>query len=126
MGVLDFLRRKKEEEDIPDFGPASDFGSEPFPPAPTAPGMAPTPPATPALPPPVDPFAPAAQSYPLSTTPSFPTPASVGPTPAAPAAQSDVSRELEKINHKLDLISERISKMEQTLDFMQRYTYANR
>ena len=52
----------------------------------------------------------------------FPTPASV------PLAQpeSDTKRELERVNHKLDLISERISKIEQTLDFMQRYVYSNR
>lgn len=128
MGILDKLLRKDKDEDVPDFGPAGSdpFANDPFAPqgAPPPGGMTTSPP--PAFPAPqADPFAPAQQSYPLATTPNFPTPTNVPPQQQQ-QNDAEINMQLERINHRLDLISEKIGKIEQTLDFMQRYVYSNR
>jgi len=135
MGIFDKLLRKKDE-DVPDFGPAGadPFANDPFAPqgAPP-PGMGPAPPggmapaAPPAFPAPqTDPFATAQQSYPLATTPNFPTPTNVPAQQQRQGNDAEMNMQFERINHRLDLISGKIGKIEQTLDFMQRYVYSNR
>jgi hypothetical protein len=141
MGILDKLLKKDKDDDVPDFGPAGTdpFANDPFASPPSgSPGMGPTPQGMgqPLPPPPFpaqqemfpqDSFAPAQQSYPLQTTPSFPTPMNIPQQSQQPSGvDSEISMQLERINHRLDLISEKIGKIEQTLDFMQRYTYSNR
>jgi hypothetical protein len=94
--VFGFLRRKKKEEELPDFGPIDDPTAQPLPPPP-------------------------------QQTPQFPTPGStVVVEQPKPSQDSDMMRLLDEIKHKIELLDQKMDKIEQTLDFMQRYVYANR
>jgi hypothetical protein len=86
----------RKKEEMPSFGPMEE--TQPLPPPP-------------------------AQQF---QTPMFQTPSTVVVEQQQQKQDTDIIRLLDDIKHKVEMLDQKIEKIEQTLDFMQRYVYANR
>jgi len=125
MGIFDRLKGKKEEEEIPEFGPG-DLGDDLGLPAPRTPAGTGTPSApampagtaptggtnlpAPSLPPLPSPATPPAPSLPPLTP--EPLPPSNFPAPGAP---DDVTRNIQQLSERLKKLEERVAYLERAL-----------
>jgi hypothetical protein len=138
MGFLDRIKGKKKEEEIPEFGPGdldlgADFGAAPG--APTTPGTMPKAmPKAPYLPgaqsgpalPPLEPTTPFPEQQFSPSFPPPPEPAGPGwgfPQPTFPDRPANPPDDTSK---KLDMILDRLAKVEERISYLERALYGQR
>jgi hypothetical protein len=141
MGIFDFFRRKKEEEELPgfedlfgpEFGPTG-YGMEAERPRyPVPPTLEPRPTYPP--PPGLEPRARMAEpAYPIERYPiPPPPPARAPPPPRYPGVERevrrepvDVARQLELLSSKLDLLKSELDKISQRLEYIEKQLFERR